>query len=341
MLYSCVPLHFACTSAGPRARASARGSLCRSGRGATPPPGGECDSKVSSTKGRARGRASQFTGFAVSRVGHFARVSGPPGGLELGPGGPPGRPGPRRRVPAARDPAEPPRAQEMGPGRPTYPAPGGPRHDRPFRLPGYHLPGVRGGPPRRPAGAASPTLPRLPAEAGPPGAGRREHGLPGRAVGLVRVQATGGGCPAGARTAPGPGPLAARPGHRPHGQPDAGGLGGAGPGGGVEARRVAGEPGPAGRTRGPGSPWTASSRWRPRAPGGSCLPRVHPAGPPGPRGQCGRADRLAGRRPGVDAGRHPGTGCSPLATVPSRALRARLRRLWPMAATAIRGRVQA
>ena len=77
MLYSCVPSHLACTSAGTRHR-RVRGG-CGAGAAAERRlPGGGVRLKVSSMKGRARGRASQFTGFAISRVGHFARVSGAP-----------------------------------------------------------------------------------------------------------------------------------------------------------------------------------------------------------------------------------------------------------------------
>ena len=266
MLYSCVPSHFACTCTGPRAPASARGSLCRSGRGATPPRGG------SATQGLVDERAGAWACLSIHGFRNFSRrayrtgFSGS-GGLELGAGGPPGCQGPGERVPAAPDPGEPPRAQEMGPGRPTYPAPGGPRHGRPPCPRGDHLQRVRGGPPRRPAGAASPTLPRLPAEAGPPGAGRREDPLPGLRASSPGTWPPGPPARPVRRLRPGPIALAARPGHRHPGESGPGGLGGAGPRGGVEARRVPVSPA---RQAGPGGrdpPGTPPATGRPRAPG--------------------------------------------------------------------------
>ena len=109
MLYSCVPSHFACTCTGPRAPASARGSLCRSGRGATPPPGGECDSRSRRRKGGRVGvplhsRVSQFLASGIShgflglrrpRIGAW-RPTGAPRAPRAG-----SRcPGPRRAAPS-------------------------------------------------------------------------------------------------------------------------------------------------------------------------------------------------------------------------------------------------
>ena len=200
----------------------------------------------------------------------------------------------------------------MGPGRPTYPAPGGPRHGRPFRLPGDDLQRVRGGPPRRPAGALPrrcsgcrrrPVQPeRVAGRTRCLNCGRpvRVHGhrgrLPGRCADCARARARSRRAPVTATlesmtpadwAALDPGEGWSPPGRR--------------------------EPGSGGRTRRPGTPGQPPAAGWPRGPGDSCLPRVHPAGPRGPGDSAGGRPGLRlrapyGGRPWRGRGHHRAVG---------------------------------
>ena len=322
MLYSCVPSHFACTCAGTRARVSARGSRCRSGRGATPPRGG------SATQGLVDERAGAWARLSIHGFRNFSRRAfrtgfWSPGRPRIGAGGPRGAKGPESGFPPAGTPRAAP-----SPGNGPW-APDVPRSERCLPWPSFPPPG---GPPARGAGRSSapagggrfPDAARLPAEAGPPGSSRREDPLPGLRPAGPRPGPPGAPARPVRRLRRCPGPLAASPGHRHPGQPDPGGLGGAGPGGGVEARRVAVSPD--GRRRDGIHYYQIGRREGPRGRPPLALARERGAGRPG-RGRLGRGARPSGAgTPGAPSGSPSGPAVrpAPAPTFPGR-------RSWPSA----------